>query len=108
MNDALGLVHARDPDFRFIGEDHVLAHDAGPKRAAAGGLHHSRAVPGVDRLEIAADGSASRKTLNRSARPPRARAAGPSKKRVLDRVGDKQVAKMEGETGGSLTWGRGD
>ena len=33
---------------------------------------------------------------------------GLSKKRVLDRVGDKQVAKMEGETGGSLTWGRGD
>jgi hypothetical protein len=49
MNDALGLVDAGDPDFRFIGEDHVLAHDADLKRAAADGLHHSGAVPGVDR-----------------------------------------------------------
>jgi hypothetical protein len=77
------------------------------KRAAAGGLHHCGAVPGEDRLEIAADGSASRKTRNRSARPPSASAAGLSKKRVLDRVGDEQVAKMGRRDGRFLDLGKG-
>ncbi len=102
-----GGCQAGDPDFRFICEDHVLAHDADLKRAAADGLQHSGAVRGADRLEIAADGSASRKTRNRSARPPGARAAGLSKKRVLDRVGDEQVAKMGRRDGRFLDLGKG-
>ncbi len=83
----------------------VLAHDAGLKRAADG-LQHSGAVHGADRLEIAADGSASRKTRNPSASPG-ARAAGLSRKRVLDRVGDEQVAKMGRRDGRFLDLGKG-
>ena len=77
---------------RFIVEDHVLAHDADPKRAVAAVFNHSGAVPGVD---IALPG------------PPSARAVGLSKKRVLDRVGDEQVAKMGRRDGRFLDMGKG-
>src|SRR5205814_713786 len=67
--------------------------DADLKRAAADGLQHSGAVPGVDRFRRI--GCWIRKTRSHSATPPGARAAaGRPKKRVPHRVGDVHVATM--------------